>query len=214
MFNSRPKQAYIPSAVSDRIPDGTIIESFHMDFGEQEEVRVGVVEVPAKRLSLIPVAGSSKKAVALKTVISGVAVCGSSVEYDTVTGKTKTFSDGDVIVYVSHNFKRFSGLFRTKARQIVIAYEAARAYGFYREATTPNACVYNTLAIEECAIQYLATLDYHEWSVYGALKKLGALNEKESRRFYRALKKLNKKRDKVEQYVEDDDIAELMRLTA
>ena len=213
MFKMRPKTAVMPSAISDDIPNGVITETFHMDF-DGEEIRVGVVEVPAKRLSLTPVGGTAKKPVALKAIISGIAVVGTTISYEDAKGKTKYFDSGDIIVFVSHNFKHFSGLFRTKARQIVIAYEAARAYGLYKEVTTPGALAFNTLAIEECAIEYLASLNYHSWSVFNALKKLHAMNDKESRRFYKALKKLNKKRDKVENYVEDSDLEELSMLTA
>ena len=213
MFKMKPKTMLMPSARSSTIPNGVIIDSFHMDFDGQE-IRVGVVEVPAKRLNLKPVAGSSRKAISLKAIIAGVSVINDAITYATVDNRLKTFADGDIIVFVSHNFKRFSGLFQTKARQIVIAYEAARAYGLYREVTNPEATVYNSLAIEECAIQYLSSLQYHEWSVFAALKKLGALNEKESRRFFRALKKLNKKRSRIENYCEDSDLEELAALTA
>lgn len=216
MFKMRPKTQLIPSAVSSTIPNGVIIDSFHMDF-DGEEIRVGVVEVPARRLNLKPIAGSSKKPVSLKAIISAVTVVNDTITYNTLDSKVKSFHDGDVIVFVSHNFKnfkRFSLLFRTKARQIVIAYEASKAYGLYREVTNPDATVYNTLAIEECAIEYLSRLDYSEWCVFDALKKLGELNEKESRRFYKALKKLNKKRIKEESYCEESDIEVLAQLTA
>lgn len=216
MFKMRPKTSLVPSAVSSTIPNGTIIDSFRMDF-DGKEIRVGVVEVPARRLNLKPIAGSSKKPVSLKAIVSGVAVVNDCITYNTLDNNPKSFSDGDVIVFISHNFKsfkRFSLLFKTKMRQIVIAYEAAKAYGLYREVMNPDATVFNTLAVEECAIEYLSRLDYSEWCVFDALKKFGELNEKESRRFYRALKKLNKKRIKEEAYYEDSDLDALEQLTA
>ena len=214
MFKTRPKTAIVPSACSSYVPNGVIIDSFIMDF-DGNDVRVGVVEVPAKKLSLRPVAGSTKKPISLKTVISAVAIANDNISYETLDNRTRSFSDGDVIVYVSHAFKNFGSLlFRTKARQIVIAYEAAKAYGLYREVTNPDASVFNTLAIEQCAIAYLTRLDYCSWTVFNTLKKLGELNEKESRRFYKALKRSNKKRVKDETYLEDSDLDGLEKLTA
>ena len=215
MFKRRDKISTMPSATSATIPNGVLTDTFLMDF-DGEEVKVGVVEVQAKNLALKPVAGNGKKQVSLKSVITGVAITDTgSVEYKNYKGVGKVFGDGDVIVYVSHNFKTFSGIFNAKARQIIIAYEAAKAYGLYKEVYSGNEPYCNTLAVEECAIQFLSTLDYNAWSVFSALKRLNCLNEKESRKFFRALKKLNKKKAaKAESYFEESDLEELRSLTA
>ncbi len=190
------KIAIMPSAQSDIVPIGTIIDAFMMHM-EGDNIRVAVVEVPAQLLAV-------RATNSLQSCICGVAVA-TSIEYTYEGGNRGIeLNDGDVIVYVSEKFNSFS----KKVRQILVAYEAASAAGIYREATAGGNYI-NKLAIEDCCIAYLSTLDYWSMTVFGALKKLQRFNTKQSKRFFKACRKQNKQSEKLAEAIvtnEDMDI--------
>ena len=194
------KIAIAPSAQSCVVPTGTIIDAFMMHV-TGNNIRVAVVEVPASMLAV-------RATNSLQSCICGVAVA-TTIEYTYEGGNRGIeLNDGDVIVYVSEKFNNFT----KKVRQILVAYEAAEAAGIYLEATAGGNFI-NKLAIEDCCLQYLASLDYWGITVFSALKKLNRFNTKQSKRFFKACRKQTKKSERLaENIVTSDDMDVLASL--
>lgn len=203
------KIAIPPRSSSKMVPRGTIIESFKMNiFGSK--VRVAVIEVPAKMLATSTVKG------ALRTCCTAVPFARDVVYPIANGGGCARLSNGDVAVYVSKKF----GSFSKRARQVICAYEGAKAAALYME--TVRAISHETFAnqmiVEEAATQYLASLDFgmfSTWKVFHALKKFGNMSMREQKRFYKYAKK-NSASEETDSFdlFDDNDLELLDELSA
>ena len=177
---TKKKEALISSAgfYYDPVDIGRCTSSQKLLIGEAV-VTAYLVEVPARRMQLLPGKGNLRKIIAASMVMSD------GIMLSDVNGVPRyQLSYGDVIVYAS---KKFCGLSK-KVQAISIAYEISRTYLIYEQFNKmPNESSYAILpsyaAVEEGVFRFFATTDFRIGTVFAVIRKLNRIDMREQKRF-------------------------------